>query len=122
MGLFRDLAQWLRPCVHTWRIVSKMEDDPKDPRQVTIIRECEICGELDEQKFSGPQRRCPPHKWEQTGKSAVWAKEGDKFPAYDRIYQRCELCGEQRAIDMLPEGHWKLKANKQQPTKKEEAK
>lgn len=103
MSLFSWLAEVVRPCVHTWRIVNQMQDDPISPKAVTIIRECEICGALDERKFNGPTRVCPPHKWVQDGaRSAVWGEPTDKHPIYYRVHQRCELCGEVRAVDLRP--------------------
>lgn len=113
MGLYRTLASWLRPCVHTWQVISQMQDRKDNPSSVTIVRLCEICGELDERTIKGPKVQCPPHKWENTDKSAVWMKDHDKFPAFYRIGQRCTLCGEVRAVDMKPED--RRKSNAQQP-------
>lgn len=103
MGFFRWLGQIMQPCIHTWRIISKMEDDPKAPTNVHIVRECEICGELEVLKFEGPKRQCPPHRWKTLDKAAVWASPNAKFPVYHRANQECLLCGEVRAVNLKPE-------------------
>ena len=97
------LSKRLLPCAHSWRIVNQLQDKPEFPTETRIIRECELCGELEERIFRGPKPVCPPHQWKTFEESAVWRDEKDKFPSYKRCNQQCTLCGEVRAVDLIPD-------------------
>jgi ribosomal protein S14 len=106
INFIRALVEAFNPCIHQWRVETTLQDRPEDPREVLIIRSCDICGAVDQQTVKAPHPpdpppdTCPPHKWKTVQTIRVVADIEAKIrdtKGYKYI-QECERCGEMRTI------------------------
>jgi hypothetical protein len=123
MNFIRALVELFNPCIHQWDVTATLQDgDP--PTAVTIVRTCAICGEIDQQRISGPPQRpvpevCPPHKWvtQRTINLYDTAENGGlkisgQLPNAQRHEQQCARCGDLRSVVMNAKGTKVLEAGK----------
>jgi hypothetical protein len=99
-SLFERFISLLNPCVHQWRVIETLKDDLEHPSSVTIIRECDVCGDLDTEVIQGPTHRitCPPHKWRTLKRIQVWTSDSTKYPTAFDYEQECMGCGDLRVV------------------------
>lgn len=101
MNLIRWFVEAINPCVHQDRTVATMFDDPTNPKVTTVVSECELCGRVQHTviKAAGV---CT-HKWTTYTRIAVFDKPDAQRPGHYRAHQTCDRCGEERAVDLMPE-------------------
>ena len=111
--MFRSLAAWLRPCVHYYRQVSVMYDDPDRPRRTTLVNQCELCGEV-QRIVVAAEGPCGghDHKWTTINKARLYSSADAVRPIGEVYTQKCDRCGDLRRVD--------LKGNESSPVAREE--
>jgi len=76
-----------------------MYDNKTDPKVVTLVSECEICGATKEAVFRAANDECK-HQWATLRRVNVMATEDAKIPSYSCYEQQCGKCGELRRVNL----------------------
>jgi hypothetical protein len=102
MNLIRCLVEALNPCVHQYRTVATMYDNPDKPTITTLVQECDICGDTRRMVFDA-EGVCQ-HHWQTLQRISVFPTtdkpDPDAIPLYYRFVQQCTKCGVLQKSDM----------------------
>ncbi len=106
MSWLADLVKAVNPCIHQYRVISTLPNRKKDPTAVTVVRCCDICGDLETTVVKSeppPDDGVHHHKWKNIQRITVYKNGTDpkdikNLPLRYDYDQQCEGCGDVRTV------------------------
>lgn len=100
MNWLTALARAIFPCIHMYQVVSTMHDDDEHPTATTVVRVCDVCGDLRSDTINGPASNVHTHKWKTVKRIRIIREGGkpDSIPIRHDTELQCEGCGDIKTV------------------------